>query len=280
MATKKKTQTKAVVKTGNNAPAAVEKNQSLAAMYGDTDDDLNQSDLLISRILMAQSISAYVQDGKAKAGQLVGSLEHELLADKGKQIEIIPFHRAKTFRLFRPQPGGGTPKFIAEVPYGPDTKVWETKRMREVEWETTDETGKPRTEKLACFITWNYYCLLADGVEAMPRVVGFQSTSYIVGKKLGTFTLEAKKMGYPLPFKTYKLGTELVKNDKGTFYRFTVEKGRDTTDDELKHVTYWADLAKKGSIRVDEGADDTVGGGGPVDAPEVEKGVVDDDADY
>jgi len=228
---------------------------------------------------LAQSQSAYVQDGRATAGQLVGSLEHELLADKGKQIEIIPFERYKSFRLFKPVPGGGTPKFIAEVPYSPETKHWETKRLREVDWTYTDGDGKEVEEKLACFITWNYYALLTSAVEAMPRVVGFQSTSYIVGKKLGTLTLEAKKMGYPLPFKTYKLGTEFKKNDKGSFYIFTVERGRDTTDDELKHVAYWADLAKKGSIKVDDGADDTTDDTA-VATPEVQPGQVDDGAEY
>jgi hypothetical protein len=93
--------------------------------------------------------------------------------------------------------------------------------------------------------------------------------------------LEAIKQGVPMPFKTYKIGAESRTNDKGTFFVFTVDKGRDTTDAELSHVTYWKELAAKGSVRVDDGVDDADGytgsdSGGPV----VSEGVVDQGAEY
>jgi hypothetical protein len=277
-----KVETALVKPTKAGAVAAVEANKGLAAMYADdSDDQFNQSDLLISRVLLAQAMSKYVAAGKANMGQLVGSLEHELLADKGQTLEVIPFHRVKTFRLFKPQPGAGTPKFITEVPYNPETLVWEEKRLREIDWTYVNADKKTVTEKLNCFISWNYYCLLAKTPEALPRVVSFSSTSYIIGKKLGTMILEAKKQGVPMPFKTYKIGAESRTNDKGTFFVFTVDKGRDTTDAELSHVTYWKELAAKGSVRVDDGVDDADGytgsdSGGPV----VSEGVVDQGAEY
>lgn len=256
-----------------------EENKALADMYSTGTDDFNQEDLVISRLLLAQSQSKYVQSEKAKAGQIVGSLEHDLLAEKGDKLEIIPFHRYKSFRLFKPQPGGGTPKFIAETPYSAETITWEKKRLREVEWEYVNADKVKVKEMLSVFITWNYYCLIANQVELLPRVISFASTSYQAGKNLGTFALEADKQGYPLPFKTYKVGTELMTNDKGSFYRFMIEKGRDTTDEELSNVGYWAELAKKGEIVVDEG-DEDVADAASTDAPDVDKGVVDKDAQY
>lgn len=265
-------------KTG--AVAVSEKNRGLAAKYEDGPDDLGQDDLLISRILLAQAQSKYVAAEKASAGQLVGSLEHDLLADKKQTLEIIPFHRTKTFRLFKPVPGGGIPKFITEVPYNAETIEWEKKRLREVLWTYTNGDKKEVKENLSCFISWNYYCLLASQVESLPRVISFSSTSYVVGKKLGTLTLEAKKQGFPLPFKTYKVGTEHVTNDKGSFYKLTVDKGRSTTDAELSNVGYWADLAMKGAIAVDADVDEGGGGGDSFTAQDVEAGRMDADAEY
>lgn len=260
--------------------AVTEQNKGLAAMYADdAQDDLSQDDLVMPRILLAQSPSKYVKAEKAKPGQLVGSLEYDLVADRGETIEIIPFHRHKSFRLFKPQAGGGTPKFIAEVPYDSQTIDWERRRLREVDWTYTDLDKKEVTEKLSCFITWNYYVLLADQVESLPRVISFSSTSYTTGKKLSTFTLDAKKAGLPLPFHTYLIGTEDASNEKGDFYKLTVAKGRKTNDDELKNVHYWADLAKQGEIKVDDNID---GDESEVNEakPTVQKGKVDANAEF
>jgi len=275
---KPKTNTAVAVKE-KQVLATVGENKELAEMYTEENDDFAQDDLLIPRILLAQAQSKYVVEEKAKPGQLVGSLGHDLLAEKGEYLEIIPFHRNKTFRLFKPQPGGGSPKFITEVPYSLQTKAWERSRLREVDWKYKNLDGVEVTEPLLCFITWNYYVLLSSDVEGLPRVISFSSTSYMTGKMLGTFITEEAKKKIPMPFKTYKVSTEGVSNEKGNFYKLLVLKGRETTNEELSQVTEWASLAKKGDIKVDS-AEEESNDSMPAAAPKVEKGIVDDEAEF
>jgi hypothetical protein len=220
--------------------------EELSKMY--EEEDVSGDDILISRVLLMQGQSKLVEEEKASPGQIVGSLEADVLAKSGETIEIIPFHRHKSFRLFKDQPGGGKPLFVKEVPYDVKTAQWEKNKVREVE-----EDG----EKLMCFITWNYYVLLANQIEGLPRMLSFSSTNFKMGKKLTTFTVEAKKAGLQLPFKTYKIGCEKTKNEKGNWFIYTVDKGRKTEDEELKHVTYWAKMAKSGAVKVDENIEET-----------------------
>ena len=271
---------KEIAKREGAGVVLTEDQKALAALYGA--DDFTSDDLVVSRVLLGQAPSKYVQAEKSSAGQIVGSLQHELLADKGKTLEVIPFHRSKTFRLFKPVPGGGTPKFVTEVPYNQETLAWEKGRLREVDWTYTNAERKEVTEKLMCFITWNYYVLLANAVTSLPRVISFSSTSYMAGKTLGTMILEAKKQGLEMPFKTYKVGALHTTNDKGAFYKFNIELGRATTDAELSNVKQWVELAAQGSIKVDENVEDDEGGtASPAhDAPVVTPGKVDANARF
>ncbi len=262
--------------TPKNTPAVQEdtslvaSNQDLAAQYAE--EDVSSSDMLISRILLMQGQSKIVEEEKAKAGQIVGSLEADLLADMGKTLEIIPFHRYKSFRLFKEREGGGKPVFVMEKPYDKETIGWENQKLREVEIDG---------QKLMCFITWNYYVLLTNEIAALPRLLSFSSTNFKVGKKLTTFSVEAKKAGLPLPFKTYILGQEKSSNEKGNWFIYTVAKGRKTEKAELDHITGWVSMVKAGSVKVHEDDElDDESGGSVADRPPVEEGVAREGDEY
>lgn len=276
---KEKAETQVALKE-KSVLATIKDNKELAAFYGGgQEDDFTQDDLMVPRILLAQSQSKYVVEEKAKAGQLVGSLQHNILADRAQSLEIIPFYRNKTFRLFKPQAGGGSPKFITEVPYSLDTKAWERSKLREVSWTYKNLEGIEVTEKLLCFITWNYYVLLPTNIEGLPCVISFSSTSYTTGKMLGTMIAEESKKGIPMPFKTYQIKTEAVSNEKGNFYKLLVSSGRETLNEELALVTEWAALANKGDIKVDS-AEEESNDSMPAPAPTVARGVVNKDDEF
>jgi len=227
------------------ASAAVVKKESTALVdtrlegFGDMMDhaDIDAGDILIPKILMMQPISALVVDEKVKAGELVGSIEGNVLAIKGQQLELIFFHRFKTWVNFKVV--GGKEEFDS---------IWDY---------TPGNAGMAREEgDFRRYETLNYYCLAVEDLKKesfMPYVQSFKSTNYKVGKQVETFRAKMKEFGKPLCFKTLKLGTQQVENDKGKFYINTIEEGRDTTDEELSKVKHWFNLVNSDKeVRVDD----------------------------
>jgi len=208
--------------------------------YGDLmdDSDIDASDILIPKILMMQGLSPLVADEKAKMGELRGSLEGNLLAKKGEQVELIFLKKYKTWVNF--STATGKEEFLSIEPFTPANA------------NLAREEGDVKR-----YETLNYYVLSAAELQNesfMPYVISFRSTNYKRGKIVESFRAKMKEFGKPLCFKTLKLGTEQVENDKGKFYISTIEEGRDTTDEELSKVKHWFKLID-GGLRVDDSAE-------------------------
>jgi len=206
-------------------------------MMDETDVDV--SDIIIPKMLTMQGLSEFVAEDKAKAGQIVGSLDGNLIADKGEQVEIILFHRFKTWINFKIV--GGKEEFDS------------------IENFTAQNANLPTEEgDYKRYQSLNFYCLIAEDLKKesfLPYVVSFKSTNYKTGRAIETFRAKMKEFGKPFCFKTMKLGTKQVENDKGKFYINTVEEGRDTTDQELSKVRHWFSMIKESNIKVDDSAE-------------------------
>ena len=265
---KKKTEKTEAVVAKDEKTSLVDANKDLAGAY--EDDQVTDQDIILPRILLMQGLSTKVAEGKAKSGQIIDSLSGGLLADVGKSIEVLPIYRFKSFRLFKDM--AGKPQFVKEVPYDADTIDWETKRIREIE-----EDG----EKLKVFITLNVFVLVVDKIKALPYMLSFSSTNYKVGKQFNSLTIEAKKAGLALPFKTYIFSQEHTKNEKGQWFLYTVKKGRPSVQAELDEVGPWLKLIKAGKAKAAEAEDDEVAApGDSTPMPNVEEGEVGNDSRF
>jgi len=240
MTAKKAAATKEVVKKEENTDAA------LAGQFGGMmdDQDVSGNDVLLAAILLCQPTSDLVLEEKARIGNLVGSLEGNILGDVDNPVEIIPFKFFKTwteFKLVDDGKGGKKQEFHNIVPV------------------TLANAELPREEMVADlhihrFETINYYCALATEVakgDFMPYVVSFRSTSYRAGKQLETIRGKLKGYNIPLCFRTFKLGAKKTENDKGKFCIFTIEESRKTTEEELAAIKPWFDTVEKAQVRVD-----------------------------
>jgi len=257
-------------KTGGNEIVKKNKADVLAVPDGledfYKDDTTDVFDITIPRILVMQGQSGMVNYEKAVIGEIRENLNCDLLAAKGKSFEIIPLKRFKSFKLFRPNPEGGKPTFVKELPYNRDTIQWEKKRLREVEIDG---------ENLQCFIAFNFFILpVADIDEALPMLISFSSTAFKTAKDWNTQIVQAASAGYKLlPQKTYNLSASKRDNEKGNWYIPTIGKGRVTSEDEMKEVAKWLPLladAKISDEYVDEYADESVADA-PIKAGEVSK---------
>lgn len=220
--------------------AVVKKEEASLAQYQGLMDDtpVDKRDFLIPKLLLMQGVSKLVQEEKARAGEIRGSIDQNKIAEKEGSVEIIPFSVYKTWVTLTKQGS----EFVSQVPL------------------TAANCQKPREETIEGvdvnnFETLNYYCLLPDEIKNgmyLPYVVSFRSTSYQAGKTLETHRARLQEFGKPLPFKTFKLGTAAKKNDKGNFYVFTIAESRDTTEAELDAVKHWHAVVKQGEAKVDD----------------------------
>lgn len=225
----KKEATTAVVKKEVNLPSAD------AAMLQD-EMPVDSRDLMISKILTMQGLSALVQEDKAKIGEIRDSVSGKLLADKEEKMEAILFKPFRTWIIF--DVIEGKEQFREVVPFTGDNADWA--RQDQIE-------GTP----IVRYNTLNYYSLLPSEIKAgdyRPRVISLRSTGYKIGKKIETTRAFLAKAKVSLPYHTFHLYTTHQQNDKGKWYILDVAENRKTTEDELKAVLEWVSLIKSSTV--------------------------------
>lgn len=236
--------------------AIAKKEETQLATYGGLMDDtpVDVRDIIIPKLVLMQSISKAVADEKARAGEIRGSIDLQKITEREGSVEIIPFHVYKTWVTL----SKGGSEFVRQVPL----------TMANYNWPREELLGG---KEVVNFETINYYVLLPEEIKKgvfMPYVVSFRSTSAMAGKTLETHRARLKEFGKPLPFKTFKLGSQAKKNDKGNFFVFTIAESRDTTDAELDAVKHWHAIVKSTTVRVDESdVEDRSGGAGATERP-------------
>jgi len=212
---------------------------SLAAYATDLMDDVpvEVEDITIPKLLLQQSQSGMFKEGKSKIGEIRGSLESNLIAKAGEEVEFIPFSMFKTWVTLKT--AGGS--FIEETSYATGSKERE---------EIRDGIEVKNYQSL------NYYCLLPEDIKSgvyMPYVISFRSTSYNAGKTLETKRALLADFNKPLAFKTFKLSSKGDRNADGNDYQvLTVAESRDTTPEELEAVSRWNKIIKTKNVIVDD----------------------------
>lgn len=223
----------------SNSKALSKKDDARLAEYGNLMDEtpVEGKDLLLPRVLFMQPTSQLVADDKARAGEIRGSVEHNLLAEKQKPVEFIPFYSHKSWVVFQDQ-GQGKPKWIEEVRINASNAGWAKNEGDLVRYETI-----------------NYFVLfpreIKEGAMCTPYLLSFRSTGFTAGKKMETYRAKLRDFKKPFCFKTFTLETKFTENDKGRFYVPEVAMTRDTEDKELSEVKRWFDLVKDARSRVD-----------------------------
>ena len=209
---------------------------SFAGLMDET--PVESSDFLIPKILLMQSMSTMVQEEKARAGEIRGSVNNNKLAEKEGNVEIIAFKMFKTWVTISTVGN----EYLGQVPFTPENCL-----------KAQDEVVGGVAVKN--FKTLNYFCIVPSEIAGgvfMPYVVSFRSTSYKAGKALETIRGKLQGYGKPLPFVTINLGSVAKENDKGKFFEYTVTEGRETTDQELTAVKKWFDIINVENIKVDD----------------------------
>lgn len=222
--------------------------------------DISAKDLEIPLLMLMQSTSEYVNDGKAKMGDIVHSQTQEVLGGEDKPIDIVPLSVFKTLRTY--DTSGTSPKLLKVEP-------WTTKN------DDIDFEGNEGAIPVKRYHTYNYFVLLRSelGAGAFPFVLRLKSSSSTAGRILATHFMKMQAMGRPHYSSSLSLSSQKNKKDKLTWTVFHVTGSKPLNQDELKEVAQWAETLKKISVKVDDAEESPEGqvSPGPVVMPEVKR---------
>ena len=243
--------------------AVVEKKETAIALSEETLYEFKGdiADILMPKILAAQSTSKAVQEGKVQLGQLYRSTNNEVLGDKVKPLSIILLHQFKNWIVSKKE---GT-RFVF--------KRFEehTRANDNLPWNWTDLEGEWKREK-----NLSFYVLIPSDIERcaeakklsaaareggeipdvdaalMPCLISFKSTSYKAGQKLVSHFAMASDMKVP-PYGTiFNVAIEKSQNSQGIFQVLTVEKGGKVNKDLYPACKEWFFKLLKANVKIHE----------------------------
>lgn len=201
---------------------------------------VSSRDVIIPKILAMQGLSDLVTEGKARFGEFVDSVTHEVLGSIDKPLEFVPFHLDKVWIISSRKVGEDkfefekyeavTPENLNKYPFS------ETIGDTEFKYE----------------YTMQFYVLLVSD-PGMPKVISFKSTSARTGKVLFTQMYVKNRAAGMVPAGyVMELGGKKEKNDKGTFVVMEVKPKSKTPDHLIGDCLTWLNIVKKGQTRVAE----------------------------
>jgi hypothetical protein len=200
---------------------------------------IDSKDIIIPKIQLMQKMSELVDQGKAKAGEFVNSLEGVVIGSKDKPVELIVLDTYKTIQVFENN------DYKTTLPYTPDEAA--------KPYEETVGTIKVKRSHVT-----NFYVLLVNDIKKdtpFPLVLSFKGTSSYAGRKLNTMLMKLQMLNRPSAGAVFSLTSKEEENDKGKYYVMDVSQTRATTDDELVYAKMWYDTIKQKGAKVDEKED-------------------------
>jgi hypothetical protein len=203
-------------------------------------EGVDNTDILIPKLLLMQGLSTLVAEGKAAVGDIVNSVTGQVLGNRTKGVDVIPFFSTKSWVYSEKR--GEKYEFVRMEPY--------TAANADRALEGIGAEGVSHRYDRAL----NFYALVAaeaTNLDALPILLSFRRTSYTAGKKIATFFKQCEMLKLPPASKVLTLTSSSQKNDLGTFSVFEVVSGRGTTKEEVAGAYRWYTAIKKGMHKVD-----------------------------
>jgi hypothetical protein len=240
----KKDKTKELATTG--APSAALANVP-AFLKGEAVqglDNIDRADLILPRIKLMQDMSPEVQEGKAKAGELVNSLTGQ---NYGTRLEFVPLTNSKTRMFWQDRKEGNAVLCSSDDgkhPKDPTAAAKIAKKMKLKEFPVTmpdckscpfgnwaeDDAGGDR-EAPRCTSYYNFPMLIKG--DSSPSALTMSRTKLKVGRKLLSLVVLSGD-NVSIYAKRYELSTVKEKSDLGTYYNYAIKPIGYVTEAEYK----------------------------------------------
>lgn len=193
-------------------------------------EDIDNSDIIIPKILLMQGLSKFVAEGDAKSGEFRDSLTGELLGGKDSPVKALCFSHSKLWSIFDTK--GGKPVFLRSEPV--------TMENANLPWEE----GSTKRE-----LSHQFMVLLVDNgraaKEQMPYVLSMRTFSVRAAQRLCTEFVRWSKARRPSYSRVVEFFAVSKENEKGKFYAIDWKTGRDATLEEMQEVKKWRDVLKE-----------------------------------
>lgn len=201
-------------------------------------ENITAEDMIMPRMLLMQPMSDFVTSGVTKMGAIIDSLNKtKTLADEKKHVEVLVFGNFKTWVEYHNE------EYHQTLTWGPENANLKYE-------EAIGNIAVTRD------LVQNYYVLDVNDVKdnkTFPYVISFKRTSFRAGKEIGAHLMKLTKQGKNSASIVFQIKSSKQTNDKGTFFTFEVEAGRDTTRAEQQAAFDWYKILQtsKHAIKVD-----------------------------
>ena len=206
-------------------------------------DDLEGTDLVVSRVYHQQALSKFVQDAKAQAGDWCDNLTGEVLAKKDEVLPVIIFHTERQWAISISKLSNNNFEFVRNEAVTPENV--------NLPWEQETHEGTIKRQ-----FRYNYFCLLADKFDELPYVITFSSTKVKEAKRLNTVLAKLKAKGHSSArfiFYLMSVKESKVKDGKTlSWFNVEVSQGKSTSEEQFKAAFNWFLKAKAQKIVVAE----------------------------
>lgn len=217
----------------------VESNKNSVGTWGHESE--STTDILIPAIKAAQSSSNGCKEGVWLPGQLVHTTTKEVLAEKGKPLEVLPILCVKSWEITSPKPmGGGFAKFIRNEPItsANDSDKWNLEKF--------EDQNPVIWHKVLTFLV-----LPVSRMQSFPFYMHFKASDKNGGKMLSTIMAENRLKSRPGPGRVVSLTTTLKTYNTNSWFVVNVSPVRDSTDSEIATCKRWFDLFHKAKFQED-----------------------------
>lgn len=206
-------------------------------------NDLDGSDLVVSRIYHQQALSKFVSEDKAKAGDWCDNLTGEVLAKSTEPLSLIIFHTERQWAISISKLSNNEFEFLRNEPVTPENA--------NLPWEEETQEGTIKRQ-----FRYNYFCLLANKVDELPYVLTLSSTKIKEAKRFNTILRKMKEKGQSSArfiFNFQSVKESKIKDGKNlSWYNVAISQGERTTDEQFKKAYQWFLSAKASKIVVAE----------------------------
>jgi hypothetical protein len=206
-------------------------------------EDLLSSDIKIPRALLMQKMSEFVDKEKAKPGQIVGSLECNVLGGVDKEFLFVPLY------IFNTWVESENDKYKATLP--------RTRSNENLPFEEMSAGGVKITRTKSI----NVFCMALtelESGEALPYQISFRRTSFDAGRTLITLITKLLMFKKPIYNYVFSISANRQENDKGVFYTFDVSRAKKEGVDMKLDPKYfdtcnfWTEQVQTNKVVVDE----------------------------
>lgn len=225
--------------TKKSAPPAVKAQNAVAIAeeFSEFEGEVvDTKDLILPKALLMHPTSDLVKKGVRNIGEIIKSNTEEVIAKRGETFDVIVFERWKEWRIMKKNPQTGRFEFVRHEPWTPenDNQAWDFK-------EGQDDYRRDKT--------MNFYGVLANEAEAgtaFPIKLAFVRTAFRAGHKLADAYARALMNKQPPTGQIFKIGTELKEGKGESFFVFTVNPGKPSTEKQRLAANNWKKIVKQG----------------------------------